>query len=342
MVQKILTPSVKEFLKTWWPGVILATVAVGITLFQTVSTFQEEEKQKQLQVMELLNEAGELLGWKPTSAGTLGWSKKRGKFEVTEEDRERLEKVRRIIQKIEIITGQTEMVDMLKMHYLLQYGDFEQLEKIVFEKAGSNKESEALAMLATMYLNIDGLEEKGFSYMEKALKNSPDSIGLKLNYGIMLHSHMRNVESIEILNEILSKVPLQDDAVQILSHVYSESGHMDKAKKLLNTYHTSGKETFNSHYTLGNILLYEKKHKAAIKEYEKGLSLYQESVLIHNALRIAYSELGQTELSNKHKNLSQLYKNITHGKDKRTHYELDSKSKVERYFSRLFSDEPKH
>jgi tetratricopeptide (TPR) repeat protein len=342
MVQKILTPPVKEFFKTWWPGVILATLAVGIPLFQAVSSFFEEQKQKELLIMERSYEAAELLGWKPTSPGTLGWSLSRGKFEVTEEDRERLEKVRRIIQEIEIISGQTEELDLLKMHYLLQYGDFEQLEKIVFEKAGSNKESEALSMLAMMYLNIEGLEQKGLSYMEEALKNEPKNIWLRLSYGMMLHSHRRNEESITILNGILAEEPFHDDAVQFLSHVYSESENMDKAKSLLNAYHDSGRETFNSHYTLGNLFLYEKNHQAAIDEYQKGLTLYQESVLIHNALRIAYSDLGQTESAEKHKKLSELYSNISHGEDKRTRYEFDSKSKIKRFFSQFFTGESNH
>lgn len=338
----MLTPSIKEFFKTWWPGVILATIGVGIALFQAISTYYEDEKQKQLQVMELAYEAAELLGWKPTSAGTLEWNRKRGKFEVTEEDRERLEKVRKIIQKIEMISASTEELDVLKIQYLLQFGDFEQLEDIVYEKAGTENLAQAMAMLAMMYLNIEGLEDKGFSYMEKALEAKPESVWLNLNYGLMLHSHMKNDESIEVLTSILSEQPFQDDAVQILAHVYSESGRMEKAKVLLAEYHASGKETFNSHYTLGNIFLYEKDPKKAISEYKEGLRLYQESVLIHNALRIAYSELGQTELSEKHKALSELYSNITLGGDKRTYYDLDKKSKIETYFEQLFLDEAKH
>lgn len=316
----------------------MATVAVCTTLFQTISSVYKEEKIEQLEVMELSYEAAELLGWKPTAAETLGWSARRGKFEVTDEDRGRLEKVRRIIQKIELTTGQTEMLNLLKMQYLFQYGDFEQLEALAFKKAGRNNKNQALVLLAMLYLNIDGLEDKGFSYMEIALSDEPESIWLKLNYALMLHSHMRNEESVAILNEILLETPFQDDAVQILAHVYSESENMDKAKDLLSAYHGSGSETFNSHYTLGNIFLYDKSYKGAIGEYQKGLVLYQESVLIHNALRIAYSELDQHELSDKHKKLSELYSNISHGGDKKSHYEFETKSKVEEYFSILFSD----
>ena len=321
---------------------ILATIGAGIALFQAISTYYEDEKQKQLQVMDLAYEAAELLGWKPTSAGILEWNQKRGKFEVTQEDRERLEKVRKIIQKIEIISGNSEELDVLKMQYLLQSGDFEQLENIVYEKAGTDKISQAMAMLAIMYLNIEGLENKGFSYMEKALEAEPESVWLKLNYGLMLHSHKKNDDSIEILTNILSEHPFHDDAVQVLAHVYSESEKMDKAKLLLAEYHAIGKETFNSHYTLGNIYLYQKNPKKAISEYKEGLRLYQESVLIHSALRIAYSELGQTELSEKHKSLAELYSNITRGEYKRTYYDLDRKSKIGAFFEQLFLDESKH
>lgn len=341
--ENMLTSSIKEFFKTWWPGVILTTIGVGIALFQAISTYYDDQKQMQIQVMELESEALNLLGMKPIGDDTVRWIRNSGKFEVTEEDRERLEKVRKIIQKIEIISGSTENLDVLKMQYLFQSGDFDQFEEVVYEKVGTDKPGEAMIMLAMIYQSIEGLEDKAFSYMEKALEANPKNVWLKLKYGLILHAHMKNDKSIEVLTSILSEQPFQDDAVQILAHVYLESGRMEKAKMLLAEYHASGKETFNSHYTLGGIFLYEKDPNRAVSEYREGLRLYQESVLIHNALSIVYSDLGQTELSEKHKTLSELYSNITHGEDKHTtYYDLDKKSKIDTYFEQLFLDSAQH
>lgn len=319
MTKRKLYKIIRKNFKKILAGLGIAAVLGMFSIYQIINDLSNDSDQKTIELKQLTYEAIDLLGLKPTNATTMRWTQS-GPLEITEADRNRLAQVREIIEKIKILNGDQKDLSFLMMVYLYQFGDFESLESHVFSMHSHDEKFDAITFLAMLYVNTEGLESKGFSFIEKALKVSPEDIGLKMIYGMLLHSQNRNQESIKSFKQALVLAPFHDEVVYQLIHVYLETGNMSEAKSLLHEYHQSGRESFFTYHAMGEISHYEKRYSDAIEFYDKGLALYPQSTLIHNSLGHVYSLIGNEKLAKEHKTLAKLYLHDSSYPERSTEY----------------------
>lgn len=339
MIKRKTNTLILDFIRTWWVGVIIATIVSFASLYQIKYSIDNEETQKKLKINELKYQAFNLLGFKPLDSKTMGLSMPKGRIEVTDSVRERLEKSRRIIEKINILSdGEDTELSMFKFQYFYQLGEFDNLKNFIFEQHGPGERIYALAQIAMMYANTKGLENEAILYYEQALKISPNNLWLLNSYGGILHTLEKNEDAITVLKRALVLSPFHDSVTQILVHVYTESENMDKAITLLVEYHQEGKGTHNTHFTLGSIYNHNENHKLAIEEYEKGLILFPQSADIHYGLSHVYSKIEDKQKSDKHKKLSEGYRQDLSDRNETTYFNENGIDRIKNYFSELFTD----
>lgn len=287
-----------------WGGFLFGLVATIISVLTYITGEKDRAITNLLEADRLVYETMDLLLFRATGPDALEWNFQRGKFLTSNESRERLKNARRKINSLETINPNREELPLLKFAYYTQFGDINKAKKQLLDKFGRKASSNLLMMAAVFQANMEESSATAREYFDAAINNDPDNPELHRAYGNVLHTFGENVEAEKELEVALDLLPSNTNILNDLAHVYSESGQMEKAKKILISLVGNGQANGRTYNSLGVINFYDENLVEAIAYYEKAVELEPKIGLFHRNLSLAYSKTGDDSLAEKHKRLA--------------------------------------
>jgi predicted TPR repeat methyltransferase len=108
----------------------------------------------------------------------------------------------------------------------------------------------------------------------------------------------------DIYHQILSREPLNCEALHLLAILEAQQNNLETAAALLKHAISIDKKNSSLYNSIGNVFKNQDKLKEASKAYEKALDLDPKSTAAHNNLAIVLNKLGDKESAEKHYRLA--------------------------------------
>lgn len=280
-----------------WAGFVFGLFGAILATFTYCSTQEQAEISAELQAQQLLFEAVDLLGFEPTGSGNHQLSIGAPRPAMSTDYRERLEKARRAIERLDVLAPDHEDLDDLRLFYYVQSGDMTAAKKMLEKtRTEETKDSDVYAMMA-MFLSSQpsGKRKAEFYYQQAISVEEPDVDHLGL-YAVFLHSNGNNQKATELLRLALDRNPSRLDLVNTLGHVLAESGQMDEAERLLREHISLGYQPYAPLYnTLGGVLMLTGRHDKAKAFFERAIHYSPDRSLYYYNLSLVLKELGEMD-----------------------------------------------
>lgn len=290
-----------------WVGLIVAVLGVTVAFLSYYSSQEAKDISTALQVKQNLYEAFDLLGMGSNEPDSISWEFSRGDSLVSDDRKEKLERVRRLIEKIKLLEPENKMIPVLRLIYYLQFNDFESAKAVLQLDGKQVDEADVYFLMATIWANLRNSEEMAAKYFKKGLEISPHNAKLHAAYGLSLHSFEKNVQAIKQIEEAIMIEPKNTLYLNQLAHVFRESGKIVEAETILRDVISRKLANASTYNSLGTILARKNEHAKAIEFFKKSIEIDPINWKTHYNIGVSYEATHDLNQAKKHRELYKQY-----------------------------------
>ena len=293
-----------------WFAPVLGVATVLFASLDYLSTQNQLEKEKQLEIQNAFYQAMDLFGGE-VKYGLHGFVQlNQERSEDFKNKQKRLEGARRLIEKIELISPKDKHIPQLRFIYYVLLDDLESAKNELRKfQEGKEQVTEAnIHFMMGMLFSLNKKDnDKAMLLFERAVQLAPNDANGRIMFAFFLHTMNMNERAIQQLQRAIVLEPKNIAPLNALAHVLLESDKAEDARKILLDMVRRGVANGMTYNSLGLISADQNQHNTAIKYFMKAIEMAPHESFFHFNLSLSYAAIGQASKAAEAKKLAISY-----------------------------------